>query len=93
MIIPWKRKGVKITLEKWYFSLKFLLFAVHIDSCGLIVSILYVDINIEKLENMLGISWVDAHGNKASLHIKNRYTHNVKGEEGSMTSDRKGSLQ
>lgn len=79
------------TLEKWHFSLHFCLFAVSVDSCVLIVSVVPVDINTEKPANMLGTSRVDAHGSKSSLHMY-RYAHFRRGGD-SMTSIRKGSLQ
>ena len=75
------------TLEKVAFFLALSL--VYIDSCELTVSVLRAVINTEKLANMLGTSWVGAHGSKSSLHIY-RYTH-FKREGDSMTSIRKGS--
>lgn len=78
------------TLEKWHFSLHFSLFAVYMDSCELIVPGVHVDINTEKLANMLGTSWAGAHGSKFPLHIY-RCAHFKRGDP--MTNVRKGSLQ
>lgn len=42
MLAAEERKQMERTLEKWYFPLHFSLFAVHIDSCDLIVPIVHV---------------------------------------------------
>lgn len=75
--------------EKWYFFLYFSLFVVYMDFCELIVLGVYVDINIEKFVNMLGIFWVGVYGSKFFLYIY-RCVYFKRGDF--MINVRKGSL-
>lgn len=57
------------TLEKWHFFSHLSLFALYITSRELIISVVHVDINTEKLANLLDTSWVEAYGSKSSVHV------------------------
>lgn len=52
-------------LEQWHFPLYFRLFAVYVNSFELIIPVVHIDINIEKLADTRGTFWVGTRGSES----------------------------